>query len=602
MSSADVRVVKCKTYVQSNLMHDPSVNHDRGKFSLDPTRPRTYVSSVRQVGPYLLSRRIGAGGMAEVWMAHRASLGASKTVALKLLAPNLASKPEYRKMFVEEARLSMLLNNSRLVQVFDAGEYAGECYIAMEWIDGINLAELQAGLWERGQRLPVDLAMFIAGEVLRALHYAHNLVHEGASSIVHRDVSPQNVMLSMAGEVKLADFGVARFATEETTGLHVKGKLRYMPPEQLQGNSRDATVDVFAVGAILHEMLDGRKFRGTSADDGQLLGMIFAGEIPELTDVGSIPAALDALRRGMLAPNARQRIPSAAAAVQALEHCPGYRNRSMDLETLVREHRRLITGDSSVGQGHRTGSFAQIVPAMPESQTKDTSVSRRVGRSENPGTGTDQRRSQPVGISRQERMVAAIIVALAGLGVGGAGMGFAIHEAFVASEMPEMVESDFAGTDWARFIERLEVALPVEEPSPEVPLPILAEPEPEPELKLEPEPAPEPEPVLDPVPTPPPDEAELEPKPKPKPPKPAPSGPPVKVTIAAGDFTFLYLKIGSKTYMLDPAVKLELPPGKHTMRIRENEKAKWQSISVEILKKPCRVVFKKPKTAEVSAT
>ncbi|HLT38010.1 MAG TPA: protein kinase, partial [Enhygromyxa sp.] len=114
----------------------------------------------------MLSQRIGAGGMAEVWMGHRPTLGASKTVAVKLLAPNLASKQQYRDMFLEEARLSMLLNNSSIVQVFDAGEFNGECYIAMEWIDGANLSELQAALWENGRVMPVEVAMYITAEVL----------------------------------------------------------------------------------------------------------------------------------------------------------------------------------------------------------------------------------------------------------------------------------------------------------------------------------------------------------------------------------------------------------------------------------------------------
>src|SRR5690554_1885139 len=248
--------------------------------------------------------------MAEVWMAHRAALGASKTVALKLLAPHLASRQQYRTMFLEEARLSMLLNNSNIVQVFDAGEEDGECYIAMEWIDGANLAELQAALWASGRAMPVEIAMYIVGEVLRALDYAHNLVHDQAATIVHRDVSPANILLSLAGEVKLTDFGVARFGTEETSGLHVKGKLRYMPPEQLRGRSREGTVDLFAVGALLHEMLDGAKFRGANTDEAELLGMVFAELVPELADPNRTTEALELVREGLLEPDVSERIGS----------------------------------------------------------------------------------------------------------------------------------------------------------------------------------------------------------------------------------------------------------------------------------------------------
>jgi serine/threonine protein kinase len=531
--------------------------------------------------------------MAEVWMAHRTSLGARKTVAIKLLAPNLARKPVYRKMFLEEARLSMLLNNARLVHVFDAGEYPGGCYIAMEWIDGLNLAELQTSLWERGQRLPIDVAMFITGEVLRALHYAHNLVHEGASGIVHRDVSPQNVMLSMAGEVKLADFGVARFSSEETTGLHVKGKLRYMPLEQFQGSSREVTVDVFAVGAILHEMLEGEKFRGISADCDQLRSMVLAGMSPELSDPSRVPPALDALRRGLLMPDPSQRIASAVAALQLLQDCPGYHDMSLDLEALVREHRAQAPSDPSGGQGHRTGSIARRAMAMPEYQTKDTSVSRRVRHSENPATGTERRKSFPIMIPRERQKIAAVAIALAGLAVGSLSIGIANQGILADPNQPEVAEASFAGMDWAQFDGVRDAVIPDERPQSEPP---PSEPKAKPAAgrrrgKL------------------PSQLAKSKPREsadamKPPAPKAAPTpelqGPPVKVLIAAGNFTSLDLKIGSKIYMLEPAKEVKLSPGRHKLRIREIGQDKWQSITVDIPKKPCRVVFKRPGTALVT--
>lgn len=519
-------------------------------------------------------------------MAQRVALGASKTVAIKLLSPNLAGKAEYRKMFLEEARLSMLLNNSRIVQVFDAGEQAGECYMAMEWVDGVNLTEIQTALWEQGALLPVEVSMHVIGEVLRALDYAHNLVHEGASSVVHRDVSPQNVMLSMAGEVKLMDFGVARFSTEETTGLHVKGKLRYMPAEQLQGNSRDPAVDVYAVGAVLHEMLDGRKFRHAATDDGQMLGMIFTGEIPPLRDPSAVSPALEALRRGMLTSDPRQRVTSARAALKMLEHCPNYRNASMELETLVRNWRTVATGDASLAQGHRTGSFMHV--PMVERETKDTSVSRRLQAGNNPPTGTDHSRAGPAEFSRVQKLTAAIVFAVVGLGMGGMGVGIAAHGLLAQSDDPPE-EANLARMEWVPAIEPRILDTPV-------PITGVEEPESKAEPELEPDP-PEPEPD-------PPNLAEPPPKPRksatPKPPKPEPSEPPVKVTIAAGEFSFLYLKIGPRTYMLDPVAKTDIVPGKRTLRFRENDKAKWQSVSVEIPKRPCRLVFKKPKTVQIT--
>src|SRR5690349_3208286 len=161
--------------------------------------------------------------MGEVWFGRRTMAGATKLVAIKTLARRHADKPEFREMFLDEARLSMQLTNSNIVQVFDVGESDGECYMAMEWIDGLSLSDLTTKLRAQKRTLEPTTAAFIVGELLRALAYAHELDHHGhKAAIVHRDVSPQNLMLSTAGEVKLMDFGIARFSTDETSGMHVK--------------------------------------------------------------------------------------------------------------------------------------------------------------------------------------------------------------------------------------------------------------------------------------------------------------------------------------------------------------------------------------------
>ena len=189
-------------------------------------------------------------------VAHTALAGASKAVAVKLPTGQVADDPDLRHLFLKEAELSMLLSHSTVVQVFDAGEHEGRPYLVMEWVDGMNLAQLQKNLGAAGRRLPLPVGAFVIGEVLRALAYAHTVTHDGAPlGVVHRDVSPQNVLVSVSGEVKLTDFGVARVAREDTSGMHVKGKLRYMAPEQLSGQSRAPTVDLYAVGAMLHEIL-----------------------------------------------------------------------------------------------------------------------------------------------------------------------------------------------------------------------------------------------------------------------------------------------------------------------------------------------------------
>ncbi|HVH97340.1 MAG TPA: serine/threonine-protein kinase, partial [Enhygromyxa sp.] len=274
--------------------------------------------------------------MAEVWMGRRGALaGASKAVAIKLLARDVLDDDNYRQMFIEEARLSMLLTHSNVVQVFDVGEKDGECYMVMEWVDGLNLSELARKMVGQGEKLSTVVAAHVIGEVLRGLAYAHGLHHDGSkATIVHRDVSPQNVLVSVSGEVKLADFGVARLAREETSGLHVKGKLRYMAPEQLRGRSREPTVDLYAVGAILHELLEGTRFR-QSRDEGDLYAMVLSGEYPPLS--GDVPPVLVRLHAALLEPDPKRRIQSADDALELLYSWSGYRNSSVELARIVRK-------------------------------------------------------------------------------------------------------------------------------------------------------------------------------------------------------------------------------------------------------------------------
>jgi len=478
---------------------------------------------VQQIGPYVLSRRIGAGGMAEVWLAHRATLRANKTLAVKLLAPNLACKAQYRAMFLEEARLSMLLNHSNIVQVFDAGEDRGECYMAMEWIDGANLAELQAALWGCGRSLPVEIAMYITGEILRALDHAHKLVHEGAATIVHRDVSPANIMLSLAGEVKLTDFGVARFGTEETSGVHVKGKLRYMAPEQLRGQSRDGTVDIFSVGAVLHEMLDGGKFRGSQLDDAQLIGAISAGTIPELVDATSIPEPLDSLRRSMLAAEPESRVSDARAALARLRCCPGYRDASHELEALVRWYRSVAPIDC----GYQSAESG-VWPCAP--RTSHDLCNRR--------------------------RAAALVVALGGLCVGCLGVGLAVSSLEAEVATASVVEPSSWAADLSvdpHYPLHRPFAHPVAPPADRPPtvMPVAAIAMVEAEALAEPDPPPEPEP------------------------RPQKAEPRVEVKFVAGAFNFAYLKVGNKRLLIEPDGTLALTPGWHRVHVRFDADGEW---------------------------
>ena len=292
---------------------------------------------MRTIGPYTLLRQIGEGGMGEVWLGRRPTpVGASKLVAVKLLGRRHLEHEDLREMFLREARLSMSLTHSNIVHVYDVVEDANQCCMVMEWVDGLDLARFTAKLRATRHQLSQVQSVFIVSKLLRALAYAHTGDHRGSKGrIIHRDISPQNVMISVTGEVKLMDFGIARLSSDETSGMAVRGKPRYMPPEQLAGKSREPTVDLFAVGAILHELLDNRRFRWQADDDGELYGMIMAGRVPELGL--DIPPALERVRAGLLEPEPSKRIPSARQALELLDAWPDLRDVSFELEALVRE-------------------------------------------------------------------------------------------------------------------------------------------------------------------------------------------------------------------------------------------------------------------------
>lgn len=261
--------------------------------------------------------------------------GASKSVAIKFIAASMAGNDRHRKMFLDEARLSMLLSHSNVVQVFDAGQDGERMYMVMEWVDGLNLSQISQLARASGQALSMSLVGYVIGEVLQGLSYAHTLRHEGHQlGIIHRDISPHNVLVSLSGEVKLADFGVARLSTEETSGVHIKGKLRYMAPEHLAGRTKSPKVDLFGAGAILHELLAGDRFRA-EADEVALYHQILGGVTPPL-ERAEVPRELLELRLALLEPDENRRVPTADDALAMLEAWPGYRNAKGELSRMCR--------------------------------------------------------------------------------------------------------------------------------------------------------------------------------------------------------------------------------------------------------------------------
>jgi serine/threonine protein kinase len=201
---------------------------------------RMTISSIPaplRLGPYELLRRLATGGMAEVYLARRAGPhGFQKLVAVKRILPQFASDNDFVAMFVDEARVCARLGHPNIVQVFDFGEHDGELYMAMEYVDGTTGARLIRAAAGRGDEIPLDVALHVALSVLRALEYAHNARDEDGKplDLVHRDVSPGNVLIDRSGAVKLTDFGIARAAEIErrTDAGQLKGKLGYMYPSK----------------------------------------------------------------------------------------------------------------------------------------------------------------------------------------------------------------------------------------------------------------------------------------------------------------------------------------------------------------------------------
>lgn len=314
-----------------------------------------------KVGGYELVEKVGEGGMAEVWLARREGIGgATKSCALKLPLERVSSDERYRKMFLQEARLALKLSHANIVSVFDAGEDGGRLYMALDWVDGVDLRSFAQRIHGIPMRFSIPVVCHIVGELLHALQYAHTFAIGGRPlGIIHRDISPQNVMISSSGEIKLADFGIARVIGEETSQMHVKGKLRYMAPEQFQGKPVQAS-DLFAVGTILYELLEGRRFRDGADTREDWVRALMTDEVPPLTR-DEVPPELLALYGGLLEPEPERRIRSADEALLQLHQCAQWRNATIELRKMYQRYfRQSRRTGLTVGDGQ--------MPAIPEAQ------------------------------------------------------------------------------------------------------------------------------------------------------------------------------------------------------------------------------------------
>jgi len=255
--------------------------------------------SMERFGELLLMERLASGGMAEVFRAKQLGYaGFEKTVALKRILPHFASSEDFKNMFRLEANLSAMLQHANITQVFSNGEHDGYLYLVMEFVDGKNLRQLLAKADKVKLRIPLEMSCYMVSETLKGLDYAHNYHDERtgeALSIVHRDVSPQNVMLGYEGSVKVVDFGIAKAASksENTRAGVLKGKFGYMSPEQARGETLDRRSDIFSMGIILWELLTQRRLF-TYEDEMKTLEKVRECKIPRPSEKNpTIPYALE---------------------------------------------------------------------------------------------------------------------------------------------------------------------------------------------------------------------------------------------------------------------------------------------------------------------
>ncbi|MBN1946831.1 MAG: protein kinase [Bradymonadales bacterium] len=252
---------------------------------------------MREFGKYSIIAPIGSGGMAEVYLAKsHGAAGLEKKLVLKRILPEFARRPKFVTMFIDEAKVAVSLNHPNIVQVYEFGKTDQGYYLAMEHVEGIDLSQILSILKRSEGRISAGHAAYIVVEVAKGLDYAHRKVDEYGKNlgIVHRDVSPQNILVAWDGTVRLVDFGIAkaRNITEERAGV-VKGKTSYMAPEQALGQEVDQRTDVFSLGAVLYEMLAGRPPYPRGKPE-EILTLVRAATIPPLTSINAdLPRPLE---------------------------------------------------------------------------------------------------------------------------------------------------------------------------------------------------------------------------------------------------------------------------------------------------------------------
>ncbi|HEY3359910.1 MAG TPA: serine/threonine-protein kinase, partial [Polyangia bacterium] len=288
----------------------------------------------RAFGPYRLLRRVAVGGMAEIYLAQAQGFGGfSKLIALKMIHQNYSLDEHFVQMLIDEAKISVQLQHVNIGQIFDLGRIGETYYITMEFIDGADLFKVLRRASEVDRDMPVEIAAFIAQEVCAGLDYAHHKTDDEGRplGVIHRDISPQNVLVSHSGEVKIVDFGIAKAAlrARQTAAGVIKGKYYYMSPEQAWGDPVDPRTDIFSAGILLYEMLTGQMLY-LEDDLHRLLDRVRRADIaPPTTRRADVPPELERICMRALRKRPEDRWPTAHDFEAALQqfifaHAPDF--------------------------------------------------------------------------------------------------------------------------------------------------------------------------------------------------------------------------------------------------------------------------------------
>jgi len=342
--------------------------------------------------------RIAVGGMAEVFLAKAyGAHGFEKTLAIKRILPELARDPEFEARFIAEAKVAVRLSHANVVQVFDFGRYGESLFIAMEFVDGLDLAALLRKFKDEGRLVPLPAAFHIAIEIMRALDFAHT------HNVVHRDISPSNILISRAGEVKIGDFGIAVAASPHkkaggTGPRKVMGKWRYMSPEQTRGDTLDTRSDLFSAASVLFELFTGEKlFPGDEAET--IIKNIDNMPIPRASAMRSgLPSRLDDILAGPLSRKPIDRPSRPASVLRSLIEL-SYESSIMATALDVAE------AVAAVLPVKRTPGAAMLDDVIRKQlgDSKDKSVARRTAVTDGkpPSTQTVERNEVSTGLFRK---------------------------------------------------------------------------------------------------------------------------------------------------------------------------------------------------------